>query len=448
MTKITIGRLGLGVAGAILGLASPASAAGPFDFHSVTPCRVVDTRSVSSGGPALVTGNNGPYVLKDKCGIPAEAKAVSVNVTVVTPTADGFLTLFPGGASVPPPTSTINYAAGQVRANSAIIPLGTAGDILVACGQGSGTVHMIIDVNGYYRSPAPIPVGTNPNFVAVTPDGTKAFVTNSTNPGTVTVVSLATRTVVATIPVGLYPNGIAITPDGTKALVANSIGASISVINVSTNAVTNTIPVPCGGTTLYDIAITPDSTRAVLGDLSATCTQTGLDVVTISSGAVSFVNFGGNGVFGVAVTTDGNSVLTTEGALGTSIKRMTLSNSAITPIPGTSSSFGVAVTPDGASALVASGPGETIKRISLSSNSVTGTIPFSSSQDGHNIAVTPDGLKAVVCGGFNVGVLSLANNTVLATFPSTGSNVAITPDGKTALVTETFNGLLRIVPIP
>ena len=57
---------------------------------------------------------------------------------------------------------------------------------------------------------ATIPVGQFPDGVAITPDGTRAYV--ATELGTVSVIDTATNTVVATIPIGGEPLGIAITP--------------------------------------------------------------------------------------------------------------------------------------------------------------------------------------------------------------------------------------------
>jgi hypothetical protein len=80
--------------------------------------------------------------------------AVSINVTVVSPTGGGFVVLYPGDAAFPPPTSTVNFAAGQVRANNAVLPLagngaGTlAGQSAVA---GLGQVDLVVDVNGYFK---------------------------------------------------------------------------------------------------------------------------------------------------------------------------------------------------------------------------------------------------------------------------------------------------------
>ncbi len=86
---------------------------------------------------------------------------------------------------------------------------------------------------------ATIPVGQGPWEVAITPDGTRAYVTNAFS-NTVSVIDTATNTVVATIPVGAL--GVAITPDGTRAYVTNGSSA-VSVIDTATNTVVATIPV-------------------------------------------------------------------------------------------------------------------------------------------------------------------------------------------------------------
>ena len=121
------------------------------DFFTVTPCRVFDTRDPAGpwGGPSLVAGQDRTFTIAGRCGIPSTARAVSINVTVTGPTAPGFLTLFPAGGP-PPLASTINFRAGQTRANNAVVTLGGAGDIVVRAGMASGNVHVILDVNGYF----------------------------------------------------------------------------------------------------------------------------------------------------------------------------------------------------------------------------------------------------------------------------------------------------------
>ena len=120
-------------------------------FYSVTPCRVLDTRLGGSG--ALGSGAvRAIDVAGSGCGIPAGAEAISANVTVVSPTGSGFLAIFPGNYPMPA-TSTINFRANQVRANNAILPLASDGTGTLAAAASlsdGGSVHLLIDVNGYF----------------------------------------------------------------------------------------------------------------------------------------------------------------------------------------------------------------------------------------------------------------------------------------------------------
>ena len=50
-----------------------------------------------------------------------------------------------------PRRPALNFAAGATRANNAVAALGSAGDLTVYAGQPSGTVHLILDVNGYFE---------------------------------------------------------------------------------------------------------------------------------------------------------------------------------------------------------------------------------------------------------------------------------------------------------
>ena len=55
--------------------------------------------------------------------MPSDARALSLNLTVTQPTAAGDLRLYPGDVPVAPPTSAINFQAGQTRSNNAILEL-------------------------------------------------------------------------------------------------------------------------------------------------------------------------------------------------------------------------------------------------------------------------------------------------------------------------------------
>lgn len=169
--KAGVGAVGLAVA--LLVTVVPVGADGPFQFHSLTPCRVVDTRAAGTTqgtyGGILTSGTAKVYPVQGNCGVPVGARAVTVNVTASSPTNQGRLTVYPSDVAVPA-TSTINFPAGTTNlANGAIVPLATTP---VSCpaftpsscdfavmpfvlpGTGCTTtcqVHMILDVTGYFE---------------------------------------------------------------------------------------------------------------------------------------------------------------------------------------------------------------------------------------------------------------------------------------------------------
>ncbi|MGZ6644442.1 MAG: YncE family protein, partial [Solirubrobacteraceae bacterium] len=104
-----------------------------------------------------------------------------------------------------------------------------------------------------------IAVGVQPMRVALSPDGSRAYVTNFRS-GTVSVVDTATETVIATPGAGGQVDGLAVSPDGSKAYVADSSGDRIGVLDTATNAV-RTNAIDPGGVPRA-IAFTPDGAKA------------------------------------------------------------------------------------------------------------------------------------------------------------------------------------------
>jgi len=88
--------------------------------------------------------------------------------------------------------------------------------------------------------------GSNPEAVAVSPDGAAVLVTNF-QPGTVGVIDTATNTLSTTIAVGAAPDAVAFTPDGMAAYVVNFGSQTLSVIDTASARVTRTIDLPDGG---------------------------------------------------------------------------------------------------------------------------------------------------------------------------------------------------------
>ncbi|MFI5120388.1 MAG: hypothetical protein ACHQM4_08240 [Thermoanaerobaculia bacterium] len=117
-------------------------------FHTVTPCRQLDTRGgspLAAGGTLLVTLTGAP------CAIPSGATSVSANITVTEQTAQGHLTIYPANASLPG-VSSLEFKVGPSRANNAVLGLSSDGFGQVNVFNGSaGTVHVVLDVNGYFQ---------------------------------------------------------------------------------------------------------------------------------------------------------------------------------------------------------------------------------------------------------------------------------------------------------
>lgn len=121
----------------------------PGSYFTVSPCRVIDTR-IGSGG-ILSSGVARNFPIELACAVPPTAVAVASNVTVIDPTGGGFFSAYPGGTP-PPATTTINFGAGQTRANQAILGLGADGSVTVLPFlSGGGQAHLVIDVTGYFE---------------------------------------------------------------------------------------------------------------------------------------------------------------------------------------------------------------------------------------------------------------------------------------------------------
>jgi len=124
-------------------------------FYRLTPCRVIDTRIVyrptvgAFGPPSLNARQTRRFRFPQTpyCSIPASARAFSVTITLVPPSAPvQFLTAWPAGASQPN-ISNINSPAGRILANSVILPASPDGSIDV---YAFDNTDMIVDINGYF----------------------------------------------------------------------------------------------------------------------------------------------------------------------------------------------------------------------------------------------------------------------------------------------------------
>jgi hypothetical protein len=137
-------------------------------FIGLAPCRIVDTRG--NGAPiqgGRFTGGSDVrnYAVSGICGIPVTAYALSLNFTVISPSAPGFLLAWPTGGAVPP-VSILNFNTGDVRNNAAVVATDTFTSFTVNV---SAATDVVIDINGYYysgSSGASLPTGKYFSIIA------------------------------------------------------------------------------------------------------------------------------------------------------------------------------------------------------------------------------------------------------------------------------------------
>jgi hypothetical protein len=122
-------------------------------LHTLTPCRVLDTRGPAGplGGPSLAAFATRTFAAFGICALPTTAKALVANVTVTGATDPGYLAIGPGGPTGPE-LSFLNFRAGQTRANSGVVSLAADGSgTLVILNGSAGTADVILDVSGYFQ---------------------------------------------------------------------------------------------------------------------------------------------------------------------------------------------------------------------------------------------------------------------------------------------------------
>ncbi|MDW5551992.1 PKD domain-containing protein [Methanosarcina sp.] len=255
-----------------------------------------------------------------------------------------------------------------------------------------------------------------------------AFITNL-NSNTVSVINTGDNTLTATVPVGTEPFGAAVSPDGTKVYVTNTRygnRGTVSVIDTAINKVTAIVDVgykysPCG------IAVAPDGKKLYVADRDIK----GVSVIdTFTNTVIATVPVGVNPL-GVAITPDGKKVYVTNRYSNTVSVIDTNTNAVIATVEVGSGPCGVTVNQMGTVLYVTNCESNTISIVDTSTDTVTATVPVGEWPMG--VTVTPDGTKVYVAdeGSNNVSVIDTATKNVIATV-KVGKNpygIAVTPDG-------------------
>jgi uncharacterized repeat protein (TIGR01451 family) len=227
---------------------------GALRFVPITPCRVADTRNPTGafGGPILGAGVSRDFnIPASACGIPANAVAYSLNLTVVPTGALSYLSVWPAGQPQPL-VSTLNSLDGRVKANAAIVPAGVNGAVTLFA---TDTTHGIIDINGYFVAAVGV---QNLAFYPVTPcriadtrNPTGAFGGPSLGPGVARNIPVPTSSCGIPTTAQAYAFNMTVVPSGSLGFLATwpagSPQPTVSTLNALTGEVTsNAAIVPAG----------------------------------------------------------------------------------------------------------------------------------------------------------------------------------------------------------
>lgn len=303
-----------------------------------------------------------------------------------------------------------------------------------------GTVS-VIDIAT--NTVTPVPVGVMPWGVAVNPAGTRAYVANMVD-NSVSVIDTATKTVETIMNVGGMPTGIAVSADGTKVYVANGDG-TVAVINAADNTF---VSVPAGGA-LGGVAVAGSSvylTDTSSGELIV------LDTTTNTTKSI-FVDFT---LMGLAVRTSLTGTLV---YVANSNLDGELEVSVIDPAPNTPSIVtrvrvgrlgngsgsmpgGIAVSPSGNHVYVAVAKDNAVAIVETVNHTLAGTLAVDGEPFG--VAFDPTDLT-----GARVFVVSSLNGSVSVI--DTTTNVvgpAITGGGESSLAFGAFVGGALPAPPP
>lgn len=151
--KMNIFRV-LTVAAVFAALPSFASHSGPYDYYTLPPCRVVDTRNptATNGGPILAGGVTRTFAIRGACGVPMNARAVTLNVTVTGASAASYVTLWSPDLYWQPSTGTIHFKPTDLAlANGAIVAVSPYETPDLNAEVNEGSVHLLLDVTGYFK---------------------------------------------------------------------------------------------------------------------------------------------------------------------------------------------------------------------------------------------------------------------------------------------------------
>jgi|CXWL01.1.fsa_nt_gi uncharacterized protein (DUF1501 family) len=122
-------------------------------LQPLTPSRLLDTRDGTGDFLGTLAGGQSLNLkVTGRGGVPTNAKAVALNVTVTEPSSGSYLTVWPAG-DTRPLASSVNMVRGQTVPNMVFARVGADG--MVSVYNNSGAAHVVVDVVGAFADNAP-----------------------------------------------------------------------------------------------------------------------------------------------------------------------------------------------------------------------------------------------------------------------------------------------------
>jgi YVTN family beta-propeller protein len=220
-------------------------------------------------------------------------------------------------SSLPPPDKAADgigiYSIADARLDTIIrgvdnpeqLGVGPDGEVFVPT-EDSGAV-MIADV-ATGRILGSVPIGSEPEGIAVSPDRRSVYVT-AEGDNRIAVVDAASRKKTAELDVGQRPRGVAFSPDGRRAYVTGELDASLTIVDTDAVQVLRRVTVPGEGARPMGVAVSPNGATVYV------TTGRGGTLVALDaeSGALKGSARVGERPWGVALSPDGRYAFTANG---------------------------------------------------------------------------------------------------------------------------------------
>ncbi len=424
------------------------SSGGAGTIVNITGTNFLQVTSVSIGGvPALsYTVNSASSITAIVSGSGAHGTdsgrgSGSVVLTTLGGTASmaGFTYTYPILKSFTPkyacPGASISISGYNFTGATAIILGGVTAKSFIV--NSDTSITAVVGSGGYGPVTVTNAKGSDSSSIAIFEVGggtaLYAYVLNNSSSdinGTISVINIATNTVVKTINVGRDPRAICFSPDGSKLYFTDFTRSTLKVMSTKSDLILNNIFLSGFYNSPTGLVTNLDGSKLYVSDRGSNNMYI---INTITNTVKSTINIGYTE--GIAISPDGSKVYVSNSNKTVNVIN-TSSDTVIATIPVGSIPKGIVVSPDGSTVYVANYDSNKVTVINTSSNTVTYTIKVGINP--WELAITPDGSKLYVTNYTDgtVSVINTSNNTVVKSVFVGGfaAGLSITPDGSKVYV--------------